>query len=100
MGEYAPDDQRTVHNNADGEWQDKAAKEAARENQSPTNDGKAQMGYGNARNENDTSEQAEPEGDLENSLNSDVYDAAQPGETSNNEAERARADANRPLNGS
>lgn len=99
MGEYAPDDQRTVHNNADGEWQDKEAKEAARKNQSPTNDGEAQMGYGNARNENGTSEQAEAEGDLENSLNSDVYDAAQPGETSDNEAERARADANRPLNG-
>ena len=100
MGEYAPDDQRTVHNNTDGEWQDKQAENASRKNQSPTNDGEGQMGYGNARNENGTSEQAEAEGDLENSLNSDVYDAAQPGETSDNEAERARADANRPLNGS
>ena len=71
MGEYAPDDQRTVHNNADGEWQDKQAENASRKNQSPTNDGEAQMGYGNARNENGTSEQAEAEGDLENSLNSE-----------------------------
>ena len=99
MGEYAPDDQRTVHNNADGEWQEKQAENASQKNQAPKNDGEAQMGYGNARNENGTSEQAEAEGDLENSLNSDVYDAAQPGETSNNEAERARADANRPLDG-
>lgn len=99
MGEYA-DDQRTVHNNADGEWQDKEAKDASRKNKSPTNDGEAQMGYGNARNQNGKSEQAEAEGDLENSLNSDVYDAAQPGETSDNEAERARADAGRPLGGS
>ena len=100
MGEYAPDDQRTVHNNADGEWQEKQSENASRKNQAPKNDDKAQMGYGNARNENGTSEQAEAEGDLENSLNSDVYDAAQPGETSDNKAERARADANRPLNGS
>lgn len=105
MGEYEPDDSRDVtlrpgHEPGGIKRTGPREGETRQQDQSDKRDNTARMGYGNARNEDGTSEQAEADSDLENSLNSDVYDAAQPGETSDNEAERARADANRPLNGS
>ena len=94
MGEYA-DDQRTVHNNADGEWQDKEAKDASRKNKSPTNDGEAQMGYGNARDADGAMEQ-----DTARSDSADASDtkAAADGDDARPDV-RARADAARPLGG-
>ena len=103
MGEYAPDDQRTVHNNQDGNWQDKEDGGQAEQSQKrePVDaDKDSQMGYGNAR---DTDGQMEQQaGNKRGEATSDKFsiDGAQPRETASDPAERARGDANRPLGGS
>ena len=57
----------------------------------------AQMGYGNARDENAQQEQDVGSTGLGNSLDPPNVNGAQPGEISSNPAERAEADAERPL---
>ena len=47
MGEYAPDDQRMVHQGDDGSWQEQEEKQRS----------DAQPGYGNARDESGHMEQ-------------------------------------------
>ena len=124
MGEYAPDDQRNVHKNDDGSWQEQErqqhnegaqpgdqqqALDAQVGGPRPEYDqyevnqagninkqSEAQRGYGNARDEDGQMEQDVATGSYGNaSLAQD--DSAQPGEISNRPDERAAADANRPL---
>ena len=91
MGEYAPDDQRTVHKNDNGNWQNQEDGQQ-RQGSTPTpKDKDSQMGYGNARDTDGQMEQQEAP--------ADEVGSAQPRETSANPAERAHADANRPLDG-
>ena len=102
MGEYAPDDQRTVHNNEDGHWQNKEdgsqAKQSQTQKQSADQSIQAekdsQMGYGNAR---DTDGQMEQQASRKD--DGDTIEGAQPRETSSDPAQRLRGDANRPLDG-
>ncbi|MBT8426887.1 MAG: hypothetical protein KJO02_02535 [Erythrobacter sp.] len=108
MGEYAPEDQRTIHENAGPDqsmsnWHDIEKSERQRQHEQQEEQsqqqGEAQRGYGNARNEDGQMEQdvatashgEQPlaQGDSENS--------AQPGEISDRPDTRAAADANRPL---
>ena len=100
MGEYAPDDQRAVHNADAKDWraqeeaqQDKNAND--RSDDAPP----AQMGYGNARNDDGMMEQDVPDAKLNNSLDAPNINSAQPGEVSSRPDVRARADAGRPIDG-
>ena len=100
MGEYAPDDQRDVHNNATAEWreseapQDAAGKPAAKP-QADAEQGEARMGYGNARDADGAMEQ--------DTARSDSAEASDTHATADGDDARpdmrARADAARPLGG-
>ncbi len=93
MGEYEPEDSRKVHQGQESgdvgndheTWREK---ERPQDGAGQKDGGKAQGGYGNAQNEQGTSEQ-------------DVADSgeqqARPAQTSNREDERAMGDAARPL---
>lgn len=111
MGEYAPEDQRTIHENAGPEqsmsnWHDIEKSERQRQHEQQeeqTQQGEAQRGYGNARNEDGQMEQdvaTESLGDQPLGQGADVMSDAQPGEISSRPDKRAAADANRPLGSS
>ncbi len=127
MSEYAPDDQRSVHNSKDANWREQEEQQqnegAQPGNQQQALDAQvggprpeydqyevnqpgninkqaeAQSGYGNARNE---------DGQMEQDVATESFgsqplqqgDSAQPGEISDRPDERAAADAARPLSGS
>ena len=124
MGEYAPDDQRSVHKSDDGSWQSQEQQQqgegAQPGDQQQALDAQvggprpeydqyevnqagninkqveAQRGYGNARDEDGQMEQDVATGNLGRSSFSQD-DSAQPGEISDRPDERAAADASRPL---
>ena len=120
MGEYAPDDQRSVHKSDDGSWQKQEQQQHDSEGARPgdqqqaldaqvggprpeydqyevnqagniNKQAEAQRGYGNARDEDGQMEQ-----DMAETAQQDVF-SSQPGEISDRPDERASADANRPL---
>ena len=123
MSDYAPDDQRKVHNDKDANWRQQEEQQqndgAQPGNQQQALDAQvggprpeydqyevnqagsinkqaeAQSGYGNARDEDGQMEQdVASEGEVPSP------DAPQPGEVSDRPDTRAAADANRPLSGS
>lgn len=111
MGEYAPEDQRTVHKNSGpdssmSDWHDREKSERERQHEQHEaskagKDTQAQQGYSNARGENGKMEQdaavsSQGEGGIDNAETGN----AQPGEISDRPDKRAAADANRPLEGS
>lgn len=140
MGEYAPEDQRTVHKNAGpqdtmSDWHEREETERERQHEQQEQKGgqpgdqqqaikadsgtprpeydqyevnqagntnkqsqsQAQMGYGNARDEDAQREQDVRSSGFDNSLNAPQVDGGKPGEISSNPAKRAEADAERPL---
>ena len=124
MSDYAPDDQRSVHNSRDASWREQEEQQQQGEGAQPGNQqqaldaqvggprpeydqyelnqpgninkqAEAQSGYGNARDEDG---QMEQDVALENA--EDESASAQPGEISDEPDKRAAADAARPLSGS
>ena len=97
MGEYEPKDSRKVHagqeagdiGNDHKTWRemDQVQNEGGKLTEDEA--GKAQGGYGNAQNEQGTSEQ--------DAAKKDNAKEARPAETSDRPDERAMGDANRPL---
>ncbi len=111
MGEYAPEDQRTIHQNAApgqsmSNWHDIEKSERQRQHEQQEEQsqeqGEAQRGYGNARNEDGQIEQdvAKASYGEQPLAQSDGEKSVQPGEISDRPDMRAAADANRPLGGS
>lgn len=124
MSDYAPDDQRAVHNNKDATWREQEEQQQQKQGGRPgdqqqaldaqtggprpeydqyevnqagniNNQAEAQRGYGNARDENGQMEQ-----DVALNEDGDETAEAQPGEISDRPDRRAAADANRPVSGS
>ena len=94
MGEYAPDDQRDVHQAKSADWRDAedGQQEQAQQEQDADrddNEKQARMGYGNARDADGQMEQARVNEGASEAL---PDDSARPDV-------RARADAARPLGG-
>ena len=97
MGEYEPKDSRKVHagqesgdiGNDHKTWReiDQVQNEGGKLTEDEA--GKAQGGYGNAQDEDGTSEQ--------DAAKKDDAEQARPAETSDRPDERAMGDANRPL---
>ncbi|MBX7528029.1 hypothetical protein [Qipengyuania vesicularis] len=93
MGDYAPEDQRAVHNDNDATWREQ--EEGAQDDSA-----RAQPGYGNARNAEGQMDQdvaTSSLGDRPLAQGSKASAIAQPGEISSRPDERAAADADRPL---
>ena len=90
MGEYAPDDQRDVHNSETAEWRE-TEQQQQQQRQPQDGDTPANMGYGNAHDAAGVSEQEKAQAE------------GSPGEAATDRADdarpdiRARADAARPL---
>ncbi|MBY6218909.1 hypothetical protein [Qipengyuania aquimaris] len=111
MGEYAPEDQRTIHKNAGPEhsmsdWHEIEKSERQRQHEQQevqSQQGEAQRGYGNARDEDGQMEQdiaTASLGEQPLAQGDASTGTAQPGEISSRPDERAAADANRPLGSS
>ncbi|MEX0342772.1 MAG: hypothetical protein AB3N06_09300 [Erythrobacter sp.] len=77
MGEYAPDDQRDVHESPAADWREAEGQQDSNDAPQACSETEAQMGYGNAR-------------DAQGVMEQDRVDDARPDT-------RARADAARPL---
>ena len=100
MGQYEPNDSRDVTLNKGHEpfgLERTGPREGETRQQDQSDDGQAQRGYGNARNEDGMMEQDVATADLGNQPLAQGNPEAQPGEISSQPDERARADANRPL---